>query len=92
MRQIFPSHENQLQRLNKIQGQINGIRKMIEDQRYCIDIVAQIKAVTSALKQVQMGVLEKHVHHCVMEAVSSKNPDLFEEKIEELMNVLAKIE
>ncbi len=92
MRQIYPSHEDQLQRLNKVQGQVNGVRKMIEDHRYCIDIVSQIKAVTAALKQIQMGVLETHVHHCVMEAVSSKKPDQFEAKIEELMTVLSKMD
>lgn len=92
MREIYPNHENQLQRLNKIQGQMNGIRKMIEEQRYCIDIVSQIKAVTSALKQVQMGVLEKHIHHCVVEAVNSRKPENFEEKVEELITVLSRMD
>ena len=92
MRQIYPSHEGQLLRLNKIQGQITGVRKMIEEHRYCIDIVAQIKAVTAALKQVQMGVLETHVHHCVMDAVSSGKPEQLDEKIEELMTALARME
>ncbi|MBI3992349.1 MAG: metal-sensitive transcriptional regulator [Candidatus Lambdaproteobacteria bacterium] len=89
---MYPSHEGQLQRLNKIQGQISGVRKMIEEHRYCMDIVAQIKAVTAALKQVQMGVLETHVHHCVMEAVSSGKPDQLDAKIEELMTALTRIE
>ena len=92
MRQIYPSHEGQLQRLNKIQGQINGVRKMIEENRYCIDIVAQIKAVTAALRQVQLGVLETHVHHCVADAVSSGKPEQIDEKIEELMTALARME
>ena len=91
MRQIFPSHEGQLKRLSKIEGQIKGVRKMIEDQRYCVDIISQIKAVVGALDKVQMGVLEKHVHHCVGESLESKNPQNFEEKVEELVRVLARM-
>lgn len=92
MREIFPSHDDQLQRLNKIEGQINGIRKMIEEQRYCIDIVSQIRAVTGALKQVRMGVLEKHIHHCVREPLESRDPELFEGKVVEIVKVLSRME
>jgi DNA-binding FrmR family transcriptional regulator len=92
MREIFPSHEEQLQRLKRVEGQIGGIRKMIGERRYCIDIVSQMKAVTGALKQVQMGVLEKHVHHCVREALESKNPELFEEKVAEMIAALGRME
>lgn len=92
MREIFPSHDDQLQRLNKIEGQINGIRKMIEEQRYCIDIVSQIRAVTGALKQVRMGVLEKHIHHCVRESLESRDPELFEGKVVEIVKVLSQVE
>ena len=91
MRQLFPDHENQLARLNKIDGQIKGIRRMIEDRRYCIDIISQIKAVMGALEQVQLGVLEKHVHHCVADAVKSKDSAQLEEKIDEMMKALARI-
>jgi DNA-binding FrmR family transcriptional regulator len=91
MRQIYPNHENQLARLGKIEGQLRGIRKMIEDRRYCIDIISQIKAVAGALEQVQMGVLEKHVHHCVREAVEAKDGALLEEKVEEMVKVLGKM-
>ncbi len=91
MRQVFPNHEDQLARLNKIDGQLKGIRKMIEERRYCIDIISQIKAVTGALEQVQMGVLEKHVHHCVRESLETKKPEVLEEKIEELVKVLGKM-
>ena len=60
-------------------------------QRYCVDIISQIKAVVGALEKVQMGVLEKHVHHCVRESVESKSPENFEEKVEELVRVLARM-
>jgi len=91
MRQIYPDHENQLARLNKIEGQIKGVRKMIEERRYCVDIISQIKAITGALEQVQMGVLEKHVHHCVRESVESGNNQQLEERIEELVKVLGRM-
>lgn len=92
MRELYPSHDEQLARLAKIEGQLRGIRRMIEERRYCVDIVSQIKAVTAALRQVQMGVLEKHIHHCVRESVESRNPDLFEAKVTEIVQVLAKME
>jgi DNA-binding FrmR family transcriptional regulator len=91
MRQIFPNHESQLARLNKIEGQLKGIRKMIEERRYCVHIIDQIKAVTGALDKVQMGVLEKHVHHCVRESVEAGDGGELEEKVEELVKVLGKM-
>ena len=92
MRQIYPNHEAQLARLAKIEGQLRGVRKMIEERRYCVDIVSQIKAISAALRQVQMGVLEKHIHHCVGEAVRSQDPDLLEEKVTEVVQVLGRME
>jgi DNA-binding FrmR family transcriptional regulator len=91
MRQIYPSHDEQLERLNKIEGQIKGVRRMIEERRYCIDIVSQIKAVEAALKQVQLGVVEKHIHHCVAESARSKNPEHLEQKIEEIVKVMGRM-
>ncbi len=91
MRQIYPNHESQLARLAKIEGQLKGVRKMIEDRRYCVDIISQIKAVVGALEQVQMGVLEKHVHHCVRESLEVKDSALLEEKVEEIVKVLGKM-
>jgi len=92
IRQIYPNHEAQLARLAKIEGQLRGVRKMIEERRYCIDIVVQIKAITAALRQVQMGVLEKHIHHCVRESVESQDSELIEDKIHEVVQVLGKME
>lgn len=92
MRQIYPNHEAQLTRLNKIEGQIKGIRRMIEERRYCIDIVQQVRAVSAALEQVKLGVLEGHVRHCVKDAALSKKPEMLEEKIDEVMRVLATVD
>lgn len=92
LREIYPNHEEQLARLAKIEGQLRGVRKMIEGRRYCIDIVSQIKAVTAALRQVQMGVLEKHIHHCVVESLTSEDPASFEDKVNEIVHVLGRME
>jgi CsoR family transcriptional regulator, copper-sensing transcriptional repressor len=89
---IFPSHADQLERLGKIEGQIKGIRKMIEDRRYCMDILPQIKAVHGALRQVELGVLETHVNHCVHDAVESRDPAAAKAKIDEVMRALSRIE
>ena len=91
MRQIFPNHESQLTRLSKIEGQLKGVRRMIEERRYCVDIMDQIKAVRGALDQVEMGVLEKHIHHCVRESVEAGDGGQLEEKVEELVKVLGRM-
>ncbi len=87
----YPDHQGQLSRLARIDGQIKGISRMIEERRYCIDIVHQIKAVQSALQQVQMGVLEKHLHHCVSTAAASPDPSELSRKIEEIVQVVGKM-
>lgn len=92
IREQYPDHEEQRARLARIEGQIRGIRKMIEDRRYCIDIVSQIKAVTAGLKGVQMGVLEKHIHHCVRESVETDQPALLDERVNEIVQVLGRME
>ena len=89
---VYPSHADQLERLNKIEGQIRGIRRMIEERRYCMDILPQIRAVHGALRQVELGVLETHVNHCVQEAVESRNAASIREKIEEMLRVLSRVE
>ena len=92
IKELYPNHEEQLNRLSKIEGQLRGVRRMIEDRRYCIDIISQIKAINAALKQVRMGVLEKHIHHCVADSLNSRKPELFEEKVTEIIDVLGRME
>jgi DNA-binding FrmR family transcriptional regulator len=89
---VFPSHADQLERLGKIEGQIKGIRRMIEERRYCMDILPQIKAVHGGLRQVELGVLETHVAHCVTEAARSKDAKDLRGKIDELVRALSRIE
>ena len=81
-------HKDQLTRLNKISGQVQGIKKMIEEERYCIDILNQTKAVTSALKKVELSILENHIHHCLKNAALSQDPEQISEKMDEIMALI----
>ncbi|MFZ3578304.1 metal-sensing transcriptional repressor [Virgibacillus sp. DJP39] len=72
-------------RLKRIEGQVRGIQKMVEDERYCMDILVQISAIQSALKNVGFSVTERHLNHCVSDAIKQGNG---QETIEELMNVM----
>jgi DNA-binding FrmR family transcriptional regulator len=76
--------------LKRIQGQVGGVYKMMEDGRYCIDVVTQIAAVESALKEVRMTVLKRHMNSCVLGSLNSKNPKAGKEKIDELLGVFSK--
>ncbi len=89
---LYPNHDQQLSRLGKVEGQIKGIRKMIEERRYCIEILDQIKAVGGALRQIQMGILEAHLHHCVRDAVEVGDAEQIHQKLEEVLRALSRIE
>ncbi len=62
--------DNYAKRLRRIEGQVRGVAKMIEDDKYCIDVLTQISAVNSALQSVALGLLDEHLGHCVMQAVA----------------------
>lgn len=79
-----------LKRLSKIEGQVRGISRMVEDDRYCIDIITQIAAVRAALRRVEEAVLSDHVSHCVAHAIASGDADEQRKKVAELMEVLAR--
>jgi len=81
-----------LKRLNRIEGQVRGLSRMVEEDRYCIDIVTQISAVRAALRRVEEEVLRDHVAHCVEHAVASGNKADQRRKIAELMDVIARAE
>lgn len=69
------SKENYAKRLRRIEGQVRGIAKMIDEDKYCIDILTQISAVNSALQSVALGLLEEHLNHCVTQAVAEGGAD-----------------
>ena len=71
-------------RLKRIEGQVRGIQNMIENDRYCVDILTQISAINAAMNKVGLHLLERHTHHCVADAIKDGNG---EEAIQELMEV-----
>ena len=75
-------------RLGRIEGQVRGISKMLEEGRYCIDVVTQISAVRAALRRVEEEVLKDHVAHCVEHAIASGDKSDQRQKIAELMDVI----
>jgi CsoR family transcriptional regulator, copper-sensing transcriptional repressor len=75
------------ERLARIEGQVRGLQRMVDEDKYCIDILTQITAVTAALKAVGIGLLDSHVRHCVREAIEQGEG---EEKIEELVTTVAR--
>ncbi|WP_338673428.1 metal-sensitive transcriptional regulator [Streptomyces sp. SCSIO 30461] len=72
-----------LDRLHKVEGQVRGITRMVDDDRYCVDVLTQISAVTRALQEVALGLLDDHLRHCVTDAARS-DPAAGEEKLAEL--------
>ena len=72
-------------RLHRIEGQVRGVERMIEEERYCVDVLTQISAVTTALESVAFEILDDHVGHCVAGALSSGNAEVAEEKSRELL-------
>jgi len=85
---IGADHKNQITRINRIEGQVRGIKSMIEEDKYCVDIINQIKAIRSALKSVEFIILEKHLNCCVKDAASKSNKKDIDEKIDELMKLI----
>jgi DNA-binding FrmR family transcriptional regulator len=79
-------------RLSRIEGPVRGLSKMVEDDRYCIDIVTQISAVRAALRRVEEEVLKDQVSHCVEHAITSGNKTDQREKIAELMAVIGRVD
>jgi CsoR family transcriptional regulator, copper-sensing transcriptional repressor len=81
-----------LKRLNRIEGQVRGVAGMVEDDRYCIDVVTQISAARAALRRVEEEILRDHVSHCVEHAISSGDKADQRRKIAELMDVVSRAE
>ena len=77
-------------RLSKVEGQIRGIRKMIDEDRYCIDILSQTRAVTAAMRKIEDLIMEQHLNTCVLNSMKSGDKEDQKEKISEIMDVLSK--
>jgi CsoR family transcriptional regulator, copper-sensing transcriptional repressor len=85
-----PTKASSLKRLSRIEGQVRGLSRMVEQERYCIDIVTQIAAVRAALKRVEEEILRDHISHCVEHAIASGNAADQRRKVTELMDVLSR--
>jgi DNA-binding FrmR family transcriptional regulator len=86
----FPDHSNDLVRLKRIKGQVEGVERMIEAHRHCPDIINQIQAVVSSLLSVKNVMTERHLRHCVAGAIRANDAREMESKIKELMELIAK--
>lgn len=87
-----PTKEQVLKRLSRIEGQVRGVSRMVEEDRYCIDVLTQVSAVRAALKRVEEEVLRDHVAHCVEHAIRSGDAEDQRQKVKELMDVIVRTE
>jgi DNA-binding FrmR family transcriptional regulator len=85
-----PNKDKYLTRLRRIEGQVRGLQKMVDDDKYCIDILTQVSAVTSALQSVALGLLEDHLGHCVAQA-TAEGGDVAAEKVREASEAIARL-
>jgi CsoR family transcriptional regulator, copper-sensing transcriptional repressor len=86
-----PVKKSSMARLRRIEGQVRGVARMVEDDRYCIDLVTQIQAVRAALKRVEDEILRDHVATCVEHAIESGDAREQRQKVTELLAVLGKL-
>ncbi len=82
-----PRHKDCLNRLSRIEGQVRGVSKMIEEERYCIDLLMQLRAIRAALGKVESEVLKDHADHCIADAVKSGSEKEQREKFSELIDL-----
>ena len=79
-----------LNRLRRIEGQARGLQKMVEDEKYCIDILTQVSAMTSALQSVALGLLDEHLNHCVVQAAAAGGNEA-DSKLKEASEAIARL-
>jgi DNA-binding FrmR family transcriptional regulator len=85
-----PDHSKVLPRIKRAEGQLRGIAAMIEDRRYCVDIITQVRAVTAALRSIELEVFESHTKSCVRDAMNTKDPKVAEQKISEIIELFGR--
>jgi CsoR family transcriptional regulator, copper-sensing transcriptional repressor len=90
MRKTETSRQKILNRLNRVDGQVRGIARMVEEERYCIDVLTQLQAVRAALASIEKEMLKTHLSHCVEGAIVSGNAGEQRQKARELIELLAK--
>jgi CsoR family transcriptional regulator, copper-sensing transcriptional repressor len=83
-----PSHKNHISRINRAIGQLEAIKRMIEEEEYCINIMSQVRAV----KTIELGILETHISNCLADACASNNEAAKEKRLNEIIQLLKKYE
>lgn len=83
-------HEEQLEFLKKIEGQVRGIQKMIQEKRYCVDIITQIHSIVGALYRVENEIFKKHIDGCVVNALKGKSELEKQKKIDEVIELISR--
>lgn len=83
--------EDYLKRLARIEGQVRGIKRMVENDTYCIDLLTQISAVNKAMHSLSLGLVTDHMNHCVIDAVASGDEAVIEEKVQEVSATIGRL-
>ncbi|MGB2862193.1 MAG: metal-sensitive transcriptional regulator [Sedimentisphaerales bacterium] len=83
-----PDHQDNIVALKRIEGQVRGVQRMIEDRKYCIDILNQIHAVKGALASVEEKILQKHFRHCVTAAIMESSEKEKQQKLDEILKLI----
>ena len=91
MRGYTMDKDQYLKRLRRIEGQVHGIQRMIDEDVYCIDVLTQLSAVTKALQSVGIGLLEEHVNHCVLHAAQEGDEEAAREKVAEATRAIERL-
>lgn len=80
-----------LRRLKRIEGQVRGLHRMVEEDTYCIDVLTQVAAATKALEGLSLALVEDHVRHCVRDAAESGKPDTIDKKLDEVLGAIKRL-
>lgn len=81
-------YKDLIHRLNRIEGQVRGVKKMVEEERYCVDIITQVSAITAALNSFNKQLLSNHIHTCVVEDIKEGNEEVVDELCETLQKLM----
>ncbi len=85
-----PDKDAYIKRLRRIEGQVRGLQRMVDEDTYCIDVLTQVSAVTKALQSVAVGLLEQHIHHCVANAATN-DPEHLDDRIAEATKAIERL-
>ena len=91
MRGYTMHKDDYLKRLRRVEGQVRGIQRMVDEDTYCIDVLTQISAATKALQSVAIGLLEQHIDHCVMQAAAAGDEDDAKAKVAEATRAIERL-